>query len=80
MCIRDRHNLPRPRAKTALQEIQRLSGGQAYVRVDSYRTPETKAIFESWVLTAEFHGYPEEWTALFEEAGYTGDYSWTIIE
>ena len=73
------HNLPRERAKVALQEIQRLSGGKAFVRVDSYRTPEQKAIFESWVLTAEFHDYPEGWLKLFDEAGYTGDYYWTII-
>jgi ubiquinone/menaquinone biosynthesis C-methylase UbiE len=74
------HNLPRRRAVEALHEIQRLSAGRAYVRVDSYRTPEQKAVFESWVLTAEFHDYPEGWLKLFSEAGYTGDYSWTIIE
>ena len=74
------HNFPRDRAKIALQEIQRLSGGKAFVRVDSYRTPEQKKVFESWVLTAEFHDYPEGWINLFEEAGYTGDYYWTIIE
>jgi ubiquinone/menaquinone biosynthesis C-methylase UbiE len=74
------HNLPRGRAKVALQEIQRLSGGRAFVRVDSYRTPEQKAIFESWVLTAEFHDYTDGWKRLFQEAGYTGDYGWTIIE
>ncbi len=73
------HNLPRPRAVTAMREIQRLSGGRAFVQVDSYRTPEQKEIFESWVLTAEFHDYPEGWTELFDEAGYTGDYDWTII-
>ncbi|NMM46715.1 class I SAM-dependent methyltransferase [Rhodospirillaceae bacterium KN72] len=74
------HNLPRARAKTALQEIQRLSNGNAFVRVDSYRTPEQKAVFENWVLTAEFHDYPDGWVQLFDEAGYTGDYYWTIIE
>ena len=74
------HNLPRERARVALQEIQRLSGGRAFVRVDSYRTPEQKAIFESWVLTAEFHDTPDGWVRLFEEAGYTGDYYWTVIE
>lgn len=74
------HNLPRERAKVALAEIQRLSRGRAFVRVDSYATPEQKAVFESWVLTAEFHDYPDGWRALFEEAGYTGDYDWTIIE
>ncbi len=79
ICLDCVHNLPRDRAKVALQEIQRLSGGKAFVRVDSYRTPEQKAIFESWVLTAEFHDYPDGWLKLFEEAGYTGDYYWTII-
>ena len=74
------HNLTRERAKLALQQIQKLSDGRAYVRVDSYRTPEQKKIFESWVLTADFHDYPAGWLALFDEAGYTGDYSWTIIE
>ena len=50
------------------------------MQVDSYRTPEQKAIFEEWVLTARFHDYPDGWIALFDEAGYTGDYFWTIIE
>ena len=74
------HNLPRARAKRALQEIERVARGRAFVRVDSYRTAEQKAVFEQWVLTAEFHDYPEGWQALFDEAGYTGDYDWTIIE
>ena len=74
------HNLARPRAITAMSEIQRLSGGRAFVQVDSYHTPEQKEIFESWVLTADFHDYPEGWVKVFEEAGYTGDYYWTIIE
>jgi ubiquinone/menaquinone biosynthesis C-methylase UbiE len=74
------HNLVRDRAAGALREIQRVSGGQAFVRVDSYRTPEQKAIFESWVLTAEFHDYPAGWLQLFDEAGYSGDYCWVIIE
>jgi ubiquinone/menaquinone biosynthesis C-methylase UbiE len=74
------HNFPRPRAVKVMKEIQRLSGGKAFVQVDSYHTPEQKEIFESWVLTAEFHDYPAGWIKLFEEAGYTGDYYWTIIE
>jgi ubiquinone/menaquinone biosynthesis C-methylase UbiE len=74
------HNLPRHRAAVALREIQRLSAGRAFVRVDSYRTPEQKAVFESWVLTAEYHDYPAGWIDLFEESGYTGDYNWVIIE
>jgi ubiquinone/menaquinone biosynthesis C-methylase UbiE len=74
------HNFQRPRAVKVMQEIQRVSGGRAFVQVDSYHTPEQKEIFESWVLTAEFHDYPQGWISLFKEAGYTGDYDWTIIE
>jgi ubiquinone/menaquinone biosynthesis C-methylase UbiE len=74
------HNFPRPRAIKVMQEIQRVSGGKAFVQVDSYHTPEQKEIFESWVLTAEFHDYPEAWKQLFAESGYTGDYYWTIID
>ena len=74
------HNLPRPRALQALREIQRLSGGRAFVQVDSYHSEEQKALFEQWVLTAEFHDYPPGWIKLFEDAGYTGDYYWTVVE
>jgi ubiquinone/menaquinone biosynthesis C-methylase UbiE len=74
------HNLDRAGCVRALKEIQRLSGGKAFVQVDSFRTPEQKAVFEDWVLTAKFYDYPEGWISLFKEAGYTGDYYWTIIE
>ena len=74
------HNFPRPRAVASMKEIQRLSSGRAFVQVDSYHTPEQKTIFESWVLTAEFHDYPSGWIKVFEEAGYQGDYFWTIID
>lgn len=74
------HNLDRAGCIQALKELQRVSGGRAFVQVDSYRTPEQKTVFEDWVLTAKFHDYPEGWMRLFGEAGYTGDYYWTIIE
>ena len=74
------HNFRRERAIVAMREIERLAPGRGYVVVDSYRTPEQKEIFESWVLTAEFYDYPAGWVKLFEEAGYTGDWGWTIIE
>jgi ubiquinone/menaquinone biosynthesis C-methylase UbiE len=79
LSINTLHNLPLPRLLRALQEVQRLSGGKAFVQVDSYRTAEEKALFEQWVLTAEFHDYPDAWLKVFREAGYTGDYYWTIV-
>jgi ubiquinone/menaquinone biosynthesis C-methylase UbiE len=80
LCLNTVHNFPRPRAIKVMQEIERVSGGRAFVQVDSYHTPEQKEIFESWVLTAEFYNHPQGWVELFQEAGYTGDYYWTIIE
>lgn len=73
------HNLPREKVVTALKEIKRVSRGKHFVQVDAYYTPEQKDVFESWVLTAEFYGYPEEWFEVFKEAGYTGDWDWTVV-
>jgi ubiquinone/menaquinone biosynthesis C-methylase UbiE len=79
LAINTLHNLPRGCLLAAVREMQRLAPGKGFIQVDSYRTPEQKKIFESWVLTAMHHDYPDKWVALFEEAGYTGDWYWTII-
>lgn len=73
------HNLTREGVVVAMREIQRLSGGRAFVQVDSYRTPEEREIAVSWIITARFHDYPDGWLKAYAEAGYTGDYYWTII-
>jgi hypothetical protein len=50
------------------------------VQVDAWRSEEEKALFESWCLTAETYLRPDEWVALFQQAGYSGDYYWTILQ
>ena len=80
ICINTVHNLERGDLITALREIERLAPGKGFVQVDSFRTPEQKAVFEEWVLTAKHYDYPQGWVDLFREAGYTGDYYWTIVE
>ena len=74
------HNFTRPDAIRAVREVERLAPGRGFIQVDSYRTPEQRELFLSWVLTAKFHDYPAGWLNLFAEAGYTGDWYWTIIE
>jgi len=74
------HNLARVDCVKALSELQRLGAGRAFVQVDAYRTPEEKSVFEDWMLTAKTYCTPAEWRDLFDEAGYTGDYYWTILE
>jgi ubiquinone/menaquinone biosynthesis C-methylase UbiE len=80
LSINTLHNLDRAGCVVALREMERLAPGRGFLRVDSYATPEQRALFEDWVLTARFHDYPEGWLSVFEEASYTGDYDWTILE
>lgn len=74
------HNLARERCVAALREIERLAPGRGYVQVDAYRTDAERLVFLDWVLTAVTFLRPDEWRALMAEAGYTGDYFWTILE
>ena len=74
------HNLEREGVVTALHEIIRVSRGKRYfIQVDSYHTVEQRKLFEDWVLTARFHDYPEGWLKVFGEAGYAGDWAWTVL-
>lgn len=80
LCINVIHNLERKRCVAALREIERLAPGRGYLQVDAYRTEAERELFLGWVLTAVTFLRPEEWLALFGEAGYTGDHYWTILE
>jgi ubiquinone/menaquinone biosynthesis C-methylase UbiE len=74
------HNLERDPCVQAVREMQRVAPAGGYIQVDSYRTPAEKEMFLQWVLTAKTYYDPAGWQALFAEAGYTGDYYWTITE
>jgi SAM-dependent methyltransferase len=74
------HNLDRAGCIEALREIQRLAPGRGYIQVDAYRNPEERQVFEDWMLTARTYGMPQDWREIMREAGYTGDYFWTILE
>ena len=82
LCINTIHNLPLDRCKQALREIERVKqpGGHSYVQVDSWLNEQQRVDFLNWQLTAQTFGAPEGWRALFAEAGYTGDYYWTLAE
>lgn len=74
------HNLRRDECISAIREIERVSKpGRAYIQVDSYRNEKERDLFLDWVLTAYTHDYPAGWKALYAEAGYTGDYYWTLL-
>lgn len=68
------HNLDRYDCMEALLEMGRVSKHQ-YVTVDAYRTEDERKRVMDWNLTARTILHVDEWTALFAEANYVGDYS-----
>ena len=80
LAINTLHNLERERLIQALGEMERLSPARGYIQVDAYRNEAERDIFMGWVLTAKTFLKPKDWVELFAEAGYKGDYSWTILD
>ena len=74
------HNLPYEACVEAVREIERVAPRRGYIQVDAYRNDDERNAFLDWVLTAETFGNPDMWRQLFDRAGYTGDYYWTILE
>jgi SAM-dependent methyltransferase len=74
------HNLSRERCATALREMERVSRRAKYLQVDSWLDDEQQRNLDRWALTALTYFEPDGWRRLFAEAGYEGDYYWTITE
>ena len=74
------HNLDAGDVVTALGEIERVAPGRGFVQVDAYHTADERELFLQWVLTAKHHDFPDGWIRLFESAGYTGDWYWTVLK
>tara|TARA_B100000809_G_scaffold238763_1_gene259801 strand:- start:144 stop:803 length:660 start_codon:yes stop_codon:yes gene_type:complete len=72
------HNLERMDCASALQEIERVGRGGAFVTVDAYRTDDEKDRMLNWNLTAKTIMHVDEWISFFDEVGYSGDYYWFI--
>ena len=74
------HNLDRPACVRALAEIERVTRGHRYIQVDSWLNESQRQKFQRWQLTAQTYSDPAGWRRLFAEAGYRGDYYWTVTE
>jgi SAM-dependent methyltransferase len=74
------HNLERADCVRALSEIARVGRRHRYVQVDSWLNESQREKFERWQLTARTYSDPAGWRRLFAEAGYRGDYYWTVTE
>jgi ubiquinone/menaquinone biosynthesis C-methylase UbiE len=74
------HNLDREGCLRAFREIERVAPGGGFVQVDAYRTEQERELFLDWMLTATAFDTPAGWLSMFDRAGYTGAYWWTILE
>ena len=74
------HNLPCFELEKALSEIQRVSKGNSYICIESYRTEKEKANLLYWQVTCEAFNTPKEWEWWFSRTGYTGDHSFIFFE
>lgn len=74
------HNLKVFDLKKAVQEIERVSKGNSYIMVESFRNDEEEVNMLYWQLTCASYYSVEEWEWLYKEWGYTGDYSFIFFE
>ncbi|MEZ2249093.1 class I SAM-dependent methyltransferase [Microcoleus sp.] len=80
ICINTVHQLPPEECNQSIREIQRVTRGNAFMTVDSWRNEAEKEAMLKWFLTAKTFMSTEEWVQLFDEVGYKGDYYWFIAE
>jgi len=85
------YTLARERCRKAIRDIERI-GKRKYIQVASWRSDEERDRFREWQLVSGYYDDLGKWVDLgttfdtrgweefFREAGYTGEYSWTIIE
>ena len=73
------HNLGVGELFAALQEIERVARGRAYVMVESYRDEREKANLLYWQLTCRSFYSVDDWEWIFRAAGYRGDYGFIFF-
>ena len=74
------HNLYIYDLWSALREIERVARGAKYIVVEAYRNEREKVNLMYWQLTCRAFHTPQEWEWVFEQTGYTGDYSFIFFE
>jgi ubiquinone/menaquinone biosynthesis C-methylase UbiE len=73
------HNLYVPDLWSALKEMERVAKNK-YLIVEGYRNEREKVNLMYWQLTCRAFHTPQEWEWLFQQTGYTGDYSFIYFE
>lgn len=74
------HNLRVYDLKKAIQDIERISRGNSYIVVESFRNDREEVNMLYWQLTCASYYAVDEWEWLYKQWGYTGDYSFIFFE
>ncbi len=74
------HNLKIFDLKKAVTDIQRISKGNSYIVVESYRNDREEVNMLYWQLTCASYYAVDEWEWLYQQWGYTGDYGFIFFE
>jgi ubiquinone/menaquinone biosynthesis C-methylase UbiE len=75
------HNLYNYELNSAVKEIERVGKGtKKHIAIESYRNEREKANLLYWQLTCRSFYTPKEWEWIFNQCGYTGDYSYIVFE
>jgi ubiquinone/menaquinone biosynthesis C-methylase UbiE len=64
----------------ALKEIERVGRGGKYICTEGYRNEREKVNLMYWQLTCRAFHTPAEWEWIFQQTGYSGDYSLIYFE
>ena len=74
------HNLKIYDLVKAVKEIERVSKKNSYIMVESFRNDEEEVNMLYWQLTCASYYSVDEWEWIYEQCGYTGDYSFIFFE
>lgn len=80
LCLNTLHNLNCRNLEKALRELSRVSRGQSYVTVESYRNETEKVRLLAWSLTGVGYYGTDDWLWWFAKANFSGDYSFIFFE
>lgn len=74
------HNLKIYDLKKAIQDVERISRGNSYIVVESFRNDREEVNMLYWQLTCASYYSVDEWEWLYRQWGYTGDYGFIFFE
>ncbi|NDV26692.1 class I SAM-dependent methyltransferase [Desulfovibrio sp. JC010] len=77
--INSLHNLPVFNLKKALGEMERVAQNK-FLCVESFRNEQELFNLQCWALTCESFFSKEEWTWIFKNFSYSGDYEFIYFE